>query len=221
MEDQDRKRTWQEQLDRLERGDRLNRGDVRDAMMKHARWRFVPTGASAKLREQALQDTPVPIGDGQTISAPHMVAILIEEATPSRGERCLEIGAGSGWLAAVLAEVVGSEGHVTGVEIKPELVELARENIQQAGLDNVTILHGDGSLGHPEAGPYDVIIASCGAPSVPDPLVEQLDIGGRLVIPVGRRGHQRLKRVTRTQDGYEEETLGGCAFVPLVGRHGF
>lgn len=211
---------WQDQLDRLERGGRLSRGDVRKAMEAHPRWRFLDPDAIEE-REKAVEDRPVPIGVGQTISAPHMVAILVEESLPSQGERCLEVGAGSGWLAAVLGEVVGPSGHVTGMEIKPELVDLARKNIEAEGLQNVTILHGDGSLGHPEGGPYDIIIASCGAPSIPDPLLNQLAPGGRLVIPVGHRGHQRLHRVTRTSDGFEEENLGGCAFVPLVGEHGF
>lgn len=198
----------------------MSRDDVRKAMEAHPRWRFTDPNAIQE-RAKAVKDRPVPIGDGQTISAPHMVAILIEESLVSKGERCLEVGAGSGWLAAVLGEVVGPRGHVTGVEIKPQLVELARSNLQAEGLENVTLLHGDGSLGHPEGGPYDVIIASCGAPSVPDPLLDQLGIGGRLVIPVGHRTHQQLHRVTRTKDGFEEEQLGGCAFVPLVGEHGF
>lgn len=212
---------WSDLLDDLERGGRLTRSDVRAAMEKHPRWRFLDGPLSERELEAALRDSPVAIGEEQTISAPHMVAILAEAADVRAGERCLEIGAGSGWLAAILAELVGDEGYVVGVEIVPELVELARSNLAATELRNVEIILGDGSLGHPEGGPYDAIIVSCGAPSVPEPLKEQLAIGGRLVIPVGRRGHQRLIRVTRTEHGFEREDRGGCAFVPLVGQHGF
>lgn len=214
-------RRWEELLDRLERGGRLSRPDVRAAMREHPRWRFLNRPLDEDALEAALQDAPVVIGDEQTISAPHMVAILLEASEISEGERCLEIGAGSGWLAVIAGELVGDKGHVVGVEIVPDLVELARDNVHDAEADNVEILMGDGSLGHPEGGPYDVIVVSCGAPSVPSPLKEQLRLGGRLVIPIGQRGHQRLIRVTRTEDGYEQEDLGGCAFVPLVGEHGF
>lgn len=212
---------WSSLLDTLETGSRLTRADLREAMAQHPRWQFLPGGSEAAERKASLKDAPVAIGDEQTISAPHMVAILIEATQAREGERCLEIGAGSGWLAAILGTLVGPSGRVIAVEIVPDLVELARSNLRDGGVDNVEVLMGDGSLGHPEGGPYDVIIVSCGAPSVPSPLKRQLAIGGRLVIPVGRRGHQRLIRVTRTEEGYEQEDLGGCAFVPLVGEHGF
>lgn len=211
---------WVALLDRLERGGRLERPEIREAMETYPRWRFLPEEAGSSRMEAAAKDSPVAIGDEQTISAPHMVAILLEASQVEAGDRCLEIGAGSGWLAALLGELVGTEGSVVGIEIVPELVELARSNLKQIGSRNVRILLGDGGLGHPEDGPYDVIVVSCGAPEVPEPLTEQLALGGRLVIPVGRRHHQRLLRLTRTEEGIEQEDLGGCAFVPLVGQHG-
>lgn len=211
---------WSEQLDRLERGDRLTRDDVREAMTAHPRWNFLEREPGDEELEAAVKDSPVSIGDEQTISAPHMVAILIEAVRAEPGDRCLEVGSGSGWLVAVLAHVVGEEGWVVGVEIVPRLVEMARANLAAAGVDNAEIFLGDGGLGHPEGGPYDAIVVSCGAPSVPEPLLEQLAPGGTAVVPVGRRGHQTLRRVTRTDDGFEHEDLGGCAFVPLVGEFG-
>jgi protein-L-isoaspartate(D-aspartate) O-methyltransferase len=116
---------------------------------------------------------------------------------------------------------VGSQGRVLSVEIVSELVELAKDNVRQERVGNVEIVHGDGSLGYVDQAPYDAIVVSCGAPEVPESLLEQLDVGGRLVIPVGKRVHQQLIRVMRTQDGFERENFGGCAFVPLVGEEGF
>lgn len=209
---------WHRQLDRLEQGGRLTRNDVREAMEEHPRWRFLGPSASSKEEQAAIKDNPVPLVEGQTISAPHMVAILLETAQPEPGDACLEIGAGSGWLAALLAHIVEPGGHVTGLEIHAKLANMAQANTQ--AIDNTTIIHGDGSLGHPPNAPYDVIIVSCGAPEIPDPLIEQLAQGGRLVIPVGPRGHQRLHRITKTPQGPKEEDLGPCAFVPLTGEHG-
>lgn len=150
-----------------------------------------------------------------------MVAILLEAGQPRPGERCLEIGAGSGWLAALLGHLVGPEGHVTAVEIVPELAKRAADNVQQAGLTNVTITKGDGSLGAAQGAPYDLIIASCAAPQIPDPLVKQLAQDGRMLVPVGDRSRQHLLRVRRAGDRLATEDLGGCAFVPLVGEYGF
>jgi protein-L-isoaspartate(D-aspartate) O-methyltransferase len=211
---------WADQLDRLERGGRLERADVRAAMERHPRFAFLGPAPSAKQLEAAVADRPVPLGDGQTISAPHMVAILVEASRARPGDRCLEVGSGSGWLVAVLADVVGPKGVVTGVEIEPSLVEASRGSLERAGVGNAEVLLGDGGLGHPEGGPYDVIVVSAAPPEVPDPLVDQLGEGGHLVVPVGRRGHQKLKRITRAVEGPEVEDLGGCAFVPLVGEHG-
>lgn len=196
----------------------MTRPDVREAMETHPRWRFLGPNPSIKEREQAAEDNPIGIEENQTISAPHMVAILLETAKPQPGDACLEVGAGSGWLAALLATIVQPGGHVTGLEIHANLARMARSNTRI--IDNVDIIQGDGSLGHPEKAPYDVIIVSCGAPTIPEPLLKQLAPGGRLVIPVGPRGHQRLQRITRTENGPKKEDLGACAFVPLTGEHG-
>lgn len=213
---------WTQLLSRLEDAGRYRDPGIRRAFERYPRWEFLPRDGPEDLTPRAaIRDSPVPIGDGQTISAPHMVAILLSEAQLEEGNSCLEIGAGSGWLAVLAGDLVGSEGRVVGVEIVPELVRLARENVVQAGADNVEIVLGDGGIGHPEQAPYDRIIVSCAAPEVPDPLVAQLRVGGRLVIPVGSRNHQRLTRVVKTEDGVEQEDLSGCAFVPLVGEHGF
>lgn len=213
---------WHSLLDRLEQGGRLESPRIRAALEALPRWRFIGPDPSRDKIEGSLRDAPLPIGQDQTISAPHMVAILLEQARPSPGDRCLEIGAGSGWLASLLAHVVGPDGHVIAMEVREELAEMGRRNLVGSPVeDRVEIIVGDGSTGYPPGGPYDVIIVSAAAPSVPDPLVEQLGLGGRLVIPVGERGHQQLYLITKTPDGIERSAKGGCAFVPLIGEHGF
>lgn len=220
MEDEGLEDAWSQLLDRLEQGGRYSDPRIRRAFEKHPRWSFLPKEIRGS-RRAAVQDKPVAIGDNQTISAPHMVAILLDRADLQPGHRCLEVGAGSGWLAVLAGELVGPEGRIVGVEIVPELVELARDNVVQAGADNVEIVMGDGGIGSPERAPFDRIIVSAAAPEVPDPLLEQLRLGGSLVVPVGSRNYQQLVRVTKTESGTEREQLGGCAFVPLVGEYGF
>lgn len=211
---------WDQLLDRLEQGGRYTDPRIREAFGKHPRWRFLPSDRQSN-RRVAINDKPVAIGDNQTISAPHMVAILLDRADLQPGHRCLEIGAGSAWLAVLAGELVGDEGRVVGVEIVPDLVELGRENVVQAGADNVEIVMGDGGIGCPEKAPYDRIIVSAAAPEVPGPLLDQLRLDGSMVIPVGTRNYQQLLRITKTAEGTEREELGGCAFVPLIGEHGF
>lgn len=211
---------WTQLLDRLEQAGRYSDPRIRASFEKHPRWSFLPDDKRGD-RRAAIQDKPVAIGDNQTISAPHMVAILLDRAELEPGHRCLEVGAGSGWLAVVASELIGPDGRFVGVEIVPELAELARDNVRQAGADNVQIVMGDGGIGYPEGGPYDRIIVSAAAPEVPGPLVDQLAVGGQMVIPVGTRNYQHLVRLRKTAEGTEREELGGCAFVPLVGEHGF
>lgn len=220
MGDESLEDAWEQLLDRLEQGGRYTDPHIREAFRKHPRWDFLPEGQRGN-RRAAVSDKPVAIGDNQTISAPHMVAILLDRADLQRGHRCLEIGAGSAWLAVLAGELVGEEGRVVGVEIVPDLVELGRENVLQAGAANVEIVMGDGGIGCPEKAPYDRIIVSAAAPEVPDPLLDQLRVGGSMVIPVGTRNYQQLLRITKTAEGTEREELGGCAFVPLIGEHGF
>jgi protein-L-isoaspartate(D-aspartate) O-methyltransferase len=188
---------------------------VVQAMFRVPREIFV----AEEIRSQAYEDTPLPIGHGQTISAPHMVAIMCDILDLQKGMTVLEVGGGSGYHAAVIAEIIGPKGHVYSVERVPELVSQARDNLKQAGILNVAMVQGDGSAGLPEHAPYDRISVAATAPAVPEPLKDQLKVGGKLVIPVGV-GYQELLLVTR-KNGFLVEEKMGVVFVPLIGEHGF
>jgi len=188
---------------------------VIEAMRRVPRELFVPE----ELRSRAYDDTPLPIGYGQTISAPHMVAIMCDLLDLVEGLKVLEVGGGSGYHAAVMAELIGPEGHVYSVERISELARLAQENLEQAGIKNVTVSEGDGSIGLTEFAPYDRISVAATAPHVPEPLKRQLKVGGKMVIPVGI-GYQELVLVTR-RNGFAVEEKMGVAFVPLIGEQGF
>jgi protein-L-isoaspartate(D-aspartate) O-methyltransferase len=192
---------------------------VAQAMLAADRRLFVAGDA----QDETYIDTPLPIGFGQTISAPHMVAIMAEEIRARPGMRVLEVGGGSGWHAAVLAHLVTPGGSVVTVERIEELARRAREALRAAGVaDRVEIVVADGSLGHPEGAPYDRISVAAAAPRVPPALVEQLSPqGGRLLVPVGEAGYQELIAVTKEGGEVRQENLGGCAFVPLIGAQGF
>lgn len=187
---------------------------VLDAMRKVPRHLFVPE----KEERNAYVDYPLPIGWGQTISAPHMVAIMCELLDIREGMKLLEIGAGSGYHAAVMAVLAGS-GHVYAVETIEGLALFARDNLKKAGITNVTVLVEDGSLGLAGFAPYDRISVACASPEILDTLTDQLKVGGKLVIPVGRH-FQELYLVTKT-NGLKKEAKGGVVFVPLVGKKGF
>lgn len=196
------------------RGVRSDR--VLDAMRKVPRERFVPKG----VREFAYEDSPLPIEAGQTISQPYIVAYMIEGLALVGGEKVLEIGAGSGYAAAVLAEIAGE---VYTIERIGELARSATAALAESGYDNVHVLHGDGTLGWAEHAPFDGIVVTAGGPEVPESLKQQLKVGGRMVIPVGRdRDFQELLRVTRVSESeYETEDLAAVRFVPLVGAEGW
>lgn len=189
---------------------------VLEAMRQVPREVFV----SESLREVAYRDSPLPIGAGQTISQPYIVALMIEAAQLQSGDRALEIGAGSGYAAAVMAQIAAQ---VYAIERHDELAEQARERLARLGYANVELRCGDGSGGWPDAGPFDAILAAAGGPEVPSVLRRQLAIGGRLVMPVGsRHGDQRLLKLTRVDEAsFDEEELGGVLFVPLIGAHGW
>lgn len=175
-----------------------------------------------ELRDEAYVDTPLPIGSGQTISAPHMVAIMAEKLHLRPGMKVLEVGAGSGYHAAVASELVRPGGHVYTVERIESLAQSARKNLQRAAYsEEVTVVVGDGSKGLPEHAPYDRIFVACGAPSVPSPLVDQLADGGLMLVPVGSRFYQDLIRVEKRGGRLMRTNEGGCVFVPLVGEHGY
>jgi protein-L-isoaspartate(D-aspartate) O-methyltransferase len=189
--------------------------EVLDAMMRVKRHLFVPL----HLSDQAYYDYPLPIGEGQTISAPHMVAMMCDCLELKKGNKVLEIGAGSGYHAAVIAELIGEEGHVYSLERIKWLVDFAEGNLKRAGYTNVTVILSDGTLGLPEHAPYDKISVTCAAPGVPPPLIEQLKLGGKMVIPIGKH-MQELYLITK-RNGVEKQRKGGVLFVPLLGKYGF
>lgn len=172
------------------------------------------------MREFAYRDAPLPIGRGQTISQPFVVALMIQALELSPDARVLEIGTGSGYSAAVLARIAKA---VFTVERIRDLADMARIRLAQLGYNNIEVLRGDGTLGWPDEAPFDAIVVTAGGPRIPPALIQQLRIGGRLVIPVGEdRNDQQLIRVVRTgQDDFETEDLGGVLFVPLIGEDGW
>ena len=203
------------------RSDRVER-----AMLSVPREEFVPED----LRSLAYIDRPLPIGWGQTISAPSIVAYMTELLDARVGDKVLEVGTGSGYQAAVLAEVVAPSseprdrwGHVYSIERIPELAEFARRNLERTGYaDRVTVIVGDGSKGYEPEAPYDRIIVTAAAPKIPEPLVDQLKPGGRLVIPVGPRFAQELVVVEKDPDGRVRVRRDlEVIFVPLVGDYGW
>ena len=193
--------------------------DVRDARVLEA-IRKVPRHLFVEeaLRDRAYLDKALPIGEKQTISQPYMVAAMSEALELEGRDRVLEIGTGSGYQTAVLAELAES---VFSVERIPTFVPLARSRLESLGYYNVLIKVGDGTIGWSEHAPYDAILVTAGAPQVPPPLLDQLKLGGRLVMPLGPEDAQMLIRVRRDEDGFHEEALGECRFVKLIGRHGW
>jgi protein-L-isoaspartate(D-aspartate) O-methyltransferase len=193
---------------------------ILDAALLDA-FRTVPREAFVRSehRHQAYGDYPLPIEAGQTISQPYIVALMIEAAGVKRGGHVLEVGAGSGYAAAILAQIAGA---VIAVERHPELADLAAARMLRLGYDNVRIIRTDGTRGWPEGAPYDAILVAAAGPKVPQALINQLAAGARLVMPVDRAGgDQLLVRVTKGQDGsLRREELGAVRFVPLVGEDG-
>jgi protein-L-isoaspartate(D-aspartate) O-methyltransferase len=184
------------------------------AMAEVPRERFVPE----RLAEFAYEDGPLPIGEDQTISQPYIVALMIEAADVAPGDRVLEVGAGSGYAAAVISRIAD---RVYAIERHETLAKSAQRRVAELGYDNLTVLAGDGSLGLPAHAPYDAILVAAGGNKVPEPLKRQLAVGGRLVVPVGGESMQSLLCVTRTgEDEWTEHDLGGVRFVPLIGAHG-
>ncbi len=184
------------------------------AMLKVPRHLFVDEA----LRPQAYSDYPLPIGEGQTISQPFMVAFMTEALKLTGTERVLEIGTGSGYQTAILAEL--SE-RVYSVERIPSIADRARKVLDRLGYSNIVIKIGDGTLGWEEEAPFDAILVTAGAPDVPPPYIEQLAEGGRLVIPVGGEFVQELVRITKRKGRLVRENLGGCRFVKLIGKYGW
>jgi protein-L-isoaspartate(D-aspartate) O-methyltransferase len=204
---------------RLRLVEALREKGIRDLSVLRAfemtpRHAFVPTG----LRHRAYEDAPLPIGNGQTISQPWVHARYLELLHLTGKERVLEVGTGSGYQTVLLAHLVAQ---VFSIERIPALMQQARDNIHRAGVNNVSILLGDGTIGWREYAPYDAILVSAGAPSIPQPLLDQLAEGGRLLIPVGDRDEQKLILAERRNGQVEVRDGAPVRFVPLLGSHGW
>ncbi|HKA14283.1 MAG TPA: protein-L-isoaspartate(D-aspartate) O-methyltransferase [Myxococcota bacterium] len=199
--------------------ERLARSGVRDprvlaAFAEVPRHRLLPDA----LAGQAYRDTALPIGDGQTISAPSVVATMSQALELFGDETVLEVGTGSAYQAAILAQLAA---RVISIERVPRLAARARRSLDDLGIDNAVVYLGDGSRGRPADAPFDAIVVTAAGPSVPEPLLAQLAIGGRLVGPFGARDEQQLLRIARlSRDRYTREVIGRCRFVDLVGAHG-
>ena len=201
-----RRRMVKEQIEA--RGVRDER--VLEAMRRVPRERFVPQALEAR----AFDDAPLPIGDGQTISQPFIVAFMTEAARLKPGDRVLEVGTGSGYQAAVLAE---AGAKVFSIEIVARLAEAARKTLAETGYGEVVVRTGDGYRGMPEEAPFDAVLVTAAPDEVPAPLLDQMKEGGRLIVPVGT-GTQELLRITRTAAGLERESLLPVRFVPMTGE---
>jgi protein-L-isoaspartate(D-aspartate) O-methyltransferase len=205
----------QQLIEKLKRERRIISPEVEKAFLETPRELFVPD----PLKKYAYIDSPLEIGNGQTISAPHMIAIMIEELDLRKDQKVLEIGAGSGYHAAIVAKIIGGKGHIYTIDRFETLAEYATENLKNANIKNVTVETGDGSEGLLKYAPYDRIYVTCAAPDIPQPLVDQLRDPGKLMVPVGRMLCS-LKLVEKKENNLTIFDLGGCAFVPLVGKHG-
>lgn len=172
-------------------------------------------------KESAYVDYPLPLFRAQTISAPSVVAIMTEALGLKEGAKVLEVGTGSGYQAAILSEIVGPKGKVVTVEIVPELFDYAKNKIAELGQKNVVLVPGDGSKGCEKEAPFDAIIATCGAPSVPEPLFAQLKEGGKMAIPVGGSLYQDLLLVEKTGGKQQARRILPVMFVPMHGKYGF
>lgn len=195
----------------------LSKKEVIEAMLHVPRHCFVPEYQ----KENSYVDSPLPIGLGQTISAPHMVAIMTENLEVKSDNKILEIGAGSGYQAAVLTELA-KDGFIYTVERIQKLAEYARKNLEECGFRNVEVIAGDGTKGYAVKAPYDRIIVTAGSPGIPKALVDELrDSYGRMLIPVGGQIYQELTLVEKRDGKVLKTNLGGCMFVPLIGDEGW
>ena len=207
-------RSHRERMVELLRTRGIRDARVLKAMSEIPRHLFVPDALASK----AYGDHALPIGDMQTISQPYMVARMTELLEVNKDSTVLEIGAGSGYQTAVLSALAG---RVFAIERISDLARSAQRNIRQLGCYNATVKWFDGTIGWSDHAPYDAILVAAGSPEVPEPLIAQLAVGGRLVIPVGGAEHQILVRVIRTETGVVRENHDACVFVKLIGRYGW
>ncbi|MFP4115743.1 MAG: protein-L-isoaspartate(D-aspartate) O-methyltransferase [Candidatus Aenigmatarchaeota archaeon] len=205
-------------VEKMRKKGNLTEDRVEDAFLETPRENFVPE----EYKEHAYRDTPLSIGEGQTISQPSVVAKMTQWLDPQPGDKILEIGAGSGWQAAILSRLVGDEGKVYTVEHVAELVDQAKENLAKANIDNVEVVEGDGSTGLENHAPYDGIICTAASPRIQEEWIEQLKTGGRIVAPVGASFVQSMRVVEKMEgDGLKTiEDEKGYRFVKLKGEKG-
>ena len=214
MSTESHRQAWQDMIARQLLGRGIRDKRVLDVMRTVPRHVFVP----AHMRAKSYDDAPLAIGEGQTISQPYMVALMSEMLELKGSERVLEVGTGSGYQAAILGLLARE---VVSIERHESLARKAQATLKLLGIMNVEVRVDDGTLGAPDRAPFDGIIVTAGGPHVPDSLVDQLAVGGRLICPVGPREGQRIVRVRRTEQGIIEEEGIRCAFVPLIGEEGW
>lgn len=209
----------EEMVKDLKRRGYLKSPEIIGAFRVVPREKFIPP----KSKKEAYADRPLPIGQGQTISAPSMIAIMLEVLDVKKGQKVLEIGTGSGYNAALLAEIVGENGEIHTIERLKTVGEVGRKNLEETGYDNVKVIIGDGTRGYKEKAPWNRILVTACAPDVPEPLIKQLEIGGKIAAPVG--SHYMYQTLLVVEKIHEDETKtekhGSCAFVPLVGEFGW
>lgn len=202
-------------VEMLKKQGRISSEEIEKAFLEIPREKFIPT----IFEKHAYTDTPLDIGQGQTISAPHMIAIMCEELDLKKGQKILEVGTGSGYHAAIVAKIIEPTGHVYTIERHKNLAEKAKQNLKNANIKNVTVEIGDGSEGLKKYAPYDRIYVTCAAPIIPQPLIDQLKDPGKMLIPVGGT-ICTLVLVEKNNGKIKTENHGGCAFVPLIGKYG-
>lgn len=195
---------------------RINKLEIENAFLDIQRENFIPENLSLF----AYSDIPLEIGKGQTISAPHMVAIMCEGLDLKIGQKILEIGSGSGYHAAIVSKIIGHKGKIFSIERIEYLANFAKKNLIESGINNVKVVVGDGSQGLKENSPYDRIYVTCAAPKIPKILIDQLKLNGKLMIPIGRN-ICFLKLLEKKRKDNIIKNLGGCAFVPMIGKNGF
>jgi protein-L-isoaspartate(D-aspartate) O-methyltransferase len=203
-----------ERLIKILRGKGISDELVLDAFRKVPRHLFV----DGAMYSQAYDDNALPIGSGQTISQPYVVALMTQLLQLKKDEKILEIGTGSGFQAAILAQF---SRRVFTIERQRELADAARLRLREMHYENIAFKNGDGTSGWPAHAPYTKILVTAGAPVIPEALLEQIETGGRMIIPVGDRTRQELVVYDKTENGYEKHSEGGVVFVPLIGRHGW
>ena len=205
-----------ELVSKLKKEGRIKSLKVEKAFLEIPRENFI----HENMRQYAYSDTPLEIGYGQTISAPHMVAIMCEDLDIKKGQKILEIGSGSGYHSAIISNIIGNKGKLFSLERIPSLANFAKKNISNSGIDNIKIIICDGSLGYNKKSPYDRIYVTCAAPRFPTSLINQLKDPGKLMVPIGNIICS-LKLLELKKGNKIIKNLGGCAFVPMIGKNGY